>query len=438
MITFVADDTQDQFKEVWTKYFRSMKDRKSVYALLLDMLPGMKKESRVLSYVFELGIYDLLDAGTDRNLISHRIFLGLTDDHGFDSKLSHWAIDTWFYALNLPVNIRPDDSKNSERISKRQMQTMRMTLPQRFALAASELFEVGEYYRMRNIKDAMLNWTGGYIGTIMPTAYCYNITNNLNVNYESLIHIFENVEWGLYRYLGEGYPYNGAVTYWSKQKGIKKVIGYWNDGVFSVHDHSQAQSEVDSVEPDDTLAEKLKAVLEDPENAHYRDRLGDAFYGLGRYDEALIEHQKAVDIDPEAAYYHYSLGWTLYMLSRYDEALIEHQKTVDIEPEAAHYHSGLGLNLYMLDRYDEALIEYQKAVDIEPEVAYYHSGLGLNFYMLDRYDEALIEYQKAVDIEPENAGYHSSLGEVLQKLGRDDEAWAEHLKADSISGTTRQ
>lgn len=72
------------------------------------------------------------------------------------------------------------------------------------------------------VLDAFPNQTKK--GSILLSDKCYNITNaGLSATYD--FRMFEYISAGTYRYLGEGYPYSGHVTW----KGER--CGLWTEGV---------------------------------------------------------------------------------------------------------------------------------------------------------------------------------------------------------------
>lgn len=70
--------------------------------------------------------------------------------------------------------------------------------------------------------------------SIIPSGYCYNITNlGKQISHAmDLFCIFEYVGRNTYKYLGKNYPYTGPVYH--KPKGSRKeyLVGYWKNGVF--------------------------------------------------------------------------------------------------------------------------------------------------------------------------------------------------------------
>ncbi len=64
-------------------------------------------------------------------------------------------------------------------------------------------------------------------GSISPSDYCYNITNN-DFKFEDVVEyrLFKQTSRAVYKYLGPNFNYSGLVTW----KGIK--YGEWENGKF--------------------------------------------------------------------------------------------------------------------------------------------------------------------------------------------------------------
>lgn len=88
----------------------------------------------------------------------------------------------------------------------------------------------GSILSAHEINSAVLDaFPGTPKGSILISDKCYNITNKgLSANYD--FRIFEYVGRGRYRYLGEGYPYSGFVT-WKNER-----CGEWTNGVLNKWD----------------------------------------------------------------------------------------------------------------------------------------------------------------------------------------------------------
>ena len=66
---------------------------------------------------------------------------------------------------------------------------------------------------------------------ILLSDLCYNRSNIANFDkFETDIHLFERLEKGYYRLLGENYPYTGFILWQKKEDGIERIIGEWYCG----------------------------------------------------------------------------------------------------------------------------------------------------------------------------------------------------------------
>lgn len=89
---------------------------------------------------------------------------------------------------------------------------------------------INEIYESNEIVNHILMRTDVKEDSIRPKDYCYNVTNKGadGKRFITWPRLFEYVGEKSYRFLGEGYPYNGSVIY-SKDNTI---YGYWKDGKF--------------------------------------------------------------------------------------------------------------------------------------------------------------------------------------------------------------
>ena len=67
--------------------------------------------------------------------------------------------------------------------------------------------------------------------SFLPSDYCYNRTNE-GLVFDSHVHLFEWIEAGKYRLLGQGYPYSGTVYCRRRGDSVDTVYGHWNNGIF--------------------------------------------------------------------------------------------------------------------------------------------------------------------------------------------------------------
>ena len=87
----------------------------------------------------------------------------------------------------------------------------------------------GEVFtRSKIIELICMHFPGTNPSSLIPSDYCYNLFNK-GINFRN--HIFEQVNQGVYKYLGQNAAYTGKV-YWSKSD---QPVGEWLDGVLIKH-----------------------------------------------------------------------------------------------------------------------------------------------------------------------------------------------------------
>ena len=87
----------------------------------------------------------------------------------------------------------------------------------------------GEVLARQDIIAAVHEKYGTNPSSIIPSDYCYNRTNKGAADKP----LFEWLDDGQYRYLGEGYPYTGTVYSRQQGSGVDTVVGHWQDGVYT-------------------------------------------------------------------------------------------------------------------------------------------------------------------------------------------------------------
>lgn len=78
----------------------------------------------------------------------------------------------------------------------------------------------GTIFSTREIIDKVILKHGGNRGSIIPSDYCYNLTNKGKTD-DPILAEFKMFEWisrGKYKYLGENYPYTGLIVSNPKNK----------------------------------------------------------------------------------------------------------------------------------------------------------------------------------------------------------------------------
>jgi tetratricopeptide (TPR) repeat protein len=122
------------------------------------------------------------------------------------------------------------------------------------------------------------------------------------------------------------------------------------------------------------------------------NNLGNAYNGIGRYQEAIEEFRQAIKIRPYYADAYYNLGLAYGNLSHHTEAIEAFKQVIKIKPDDAEAYYNLGNAYYALGRSPEAIDAYQQAIKINPDNADAHANLGVAYLAIGDKNSALAEY----------------------------------------------
>ena len=87
---------------------------------------------------------------------------------------------------------------------------------------------VGEIISLKDIKRELKVKYDIVSSSIILADYCYNRYNDGIDFYQK--RLFEYIDPGSYRYLGENYPYTGKIKHKSKDSKKEIVVGEWKNG----------------------------------------------------------------------------------------------------------------------------------------------------------------------------------------------------------------
>lgn len=105
----------------------------------------------------------------------------------------------------------------------------------------------------------------------------------------------------------------------------------------------------------------------DPQDAHSRIHLGNAFYDMGRFDLAIRWYEEAVKLEPENIDLNTDLATSYLYMDNVEKAIELYKKSLSLD--AAHPQSlqNIGVAFYARDDFQEAIRFWQKLVDLHPE-----------------------------------------------------------------------
>jgi tetratricopeptide (TPR) repeat protein len=170
-------------------------------------------------------------------------------------------------------------------------------------------------------------------------------------------------------------------------------------GPLSLHQFHPAFQSTSAVE------DQEKAVLESPEDAEARLKLGSAYAEIEEYDLAMAELVESIRLDPDNAQgvnalANFRLGMILAALERPALAVNAYREAQRLGLKSASLHSALGEALGAQRKFDEAIVEYRAALMLDPDSFAAHAGLALSLEASGSTEEALREYETALQVAP--------------------------------------
>ncbi len=172
-----------------------------------------------------------------------------------------------------------------------------------------------------------------------------------------------------------------------------------------------AMAKINAIDPNSILALQLS---------------GEMMEAMNNYDGAVVQLQKALDLAPQKPGSHYKLGEAYWGLSRWDSAAAEYKAELAIDPGncRAHWRLGSVLNQQGGDA-QEALKELDQSVALCPNLTEAHADRGRALITLGRNADAVPELQAAIKADPTEPRNHFLLARAFRSMGRTQEAQAE-------------
>jgi tetratricopeptide (TPR) repeat protein/serine/threonine protein kinase len=161
------------------------------------------------------------------------------------------------------------------------------------------------------------------------------------------------------------------------------------------------------------------------------DRLGDALFCTGAFQEAAAFLRKGQRVHPHDFWINVNLAHCLGNLDppQVDEAVRFCAAAVALRPEVAQVHLALGNYLQNKGRLDEAIAEYSKAIELDPKCALAWQNRGNDYGRLGQLDKSLADSTKAIELDPRLASAWSNRGTAHMQSGQLEKAIADYSKA---------
>jgi len=89
--------------------------------------------------------------------------------------------------------------------------------------------KTGHFIETSEIRSVLEKKYGTNPTSVIPSDLSYNRTNK-GIDFEKQAHLFEYIEDGVYKYLGENYPYTGNIYRKDEGTGEDILVGKWENG----------------------------------------------------------------------------------------------------------------------------------------------------------------------------------------------------------------
>ena len=179
------------------------------------------------------------------------------------------------------------------------------------------------------------------------------------------------------------------------------------------------------------IAERKRAIKENPNNEKLYMELGKWLAIFNRNDEAVVEYKNAIKLKPNDKYQYAELGELLESMGKTDEAIVEYDNAIKLDPTAGWCHIKRSKLLERVGKTDEAIIAYVSAIKLDPNDENRNIELGELLERVGKKNEAVSEYSNAIfklknKQSSKNQDWYIKLGDLLERVDKDQEAIAEY------------
>ncbi len=151
----------------------------------------------------------------------------------------------------------------------------------------------------------------------------------------------------------------------------------------------------------ESAAELLQQVVKlEPKHKDAWNDLGNAYMGLGKYDDAVTAFKTAIANNAYDGYAYNNLGRAYQRQQRYDEAVKQYQKQIEINPLDQYAHANLGAMYVSQKKFAEAIPELEKAVEMQPKNPLLEIDLGQAYIATNQTEKGMAAYEKAITLAP--------------------------------------
>jgi len=167
------------------------------------------------------------------------------------------------------------------------------------------------------------------------------------------------------------------------------------------------------------LAELLKGLKLDPDNATLNHQAAVVLRNLGQYELSLKYFRKSLELDPKFSEARNNMGTVYLIMEKWDPAIACFQETLgDLLYKTPQYaYNNMGYAYYMKGDYDKAIECYKQAIRSFRAYTVAHVNLGRAYAAKGDLEAAEAAYKNAILYSPKDGAAHLGLARLLLKRG---------------------
>ncbi|MBI5599355.1 MAG: tetratricopeptide repeat protein [Deltaproteobacteria bacterium] len=141
--------------------------------------------------------------------------------------------------------------------------------------------------------------------------------------------------------------------------------GYWLGAKKPVK--APAKTNGGPINYNELLSELTRRVNENPNDWDLHARLGDVYFGTGKFNEAVVHYRKAVELNPGDIDSYNDLGLAYHYTGNTAEGLKYINDGIKKDPNYQRIWLTRGFLSYAIGNRDEAVASWQKTISINPD-----------------------------------------------------------------------
>ena len=186
-------------------------------------------------------------------------------------------------------------------------------------------------------------------------------------------------------------------------------------------------------EPDNAAIQYLQdKIRQYPLNHHLYFNLGNAYDGLGRYDDAIKAFKKSLEIKEDDSYTYFNLAIVYGKKHNYREAIKAYKRVLELDPKETDALFNMGVIYGKSGEHKKAIYAYQEVIKASPANEDALLNLGIEYGKAGNHNNALSIFKEALKKHPDSAPLHYNLAVTYLLSSEPGKARHEYLILKSL------